>query len=132
MNEIGPVDNNVAKVVRVEPTIKLELKVSLSALDIGIDVWVKVAKHVLAALKAPVNTIVIGYNKVHELIEIEAEKSRARIRKTKLIEVAKIYEEGKREVQRPGWPGSEQAKQRLLAALDRSLDEHLERIIQYG
>ena len=79
----------------------------------------------------PIKEFVVHVMEFRDALIIEGEKSKARIQTGKLIEVTKVYEHSKRDVE--NMPNlSSEAKQKLIARLDRALDLHIDKIIEYS
>ena len=98
-------------------------------------IWMSIARVFLYSIDklilTPVKNLILHVNQFRETIIIEWETSKARIQTGKLIEVTKVYEQKKSEVE--NLPNlSIEAKQKLIARLDRALDLHMDRIIEYG
>ena len=77
---------------------------------------------------SPVKNLIIHVNQFRESLIVEFEASRARINKAKIIEVTKVYEQGKTDVE--SMPLSFQAKQKLIERLDKALDIQVDKIIE--
>jgi hypothetical protein len=124
----------------------IELKDSSLGLSVGFDfatdllmlkfsnnIWLSIARVFLYSIDklilTPIKNIILHVNQFREAIIIEWETSKARIQTGKLIEVTKVYEQKKSEVENLNL--SIEAKQKLIARLDRALDLHMDRIIEY-
>lgn len=97
-------------------------------------IWFAIARVIIRGidkiLLGSLSSIVFRVIQFRESIVIEWEVSKARIRVGKLIEVTKVYEKGKQDVE--GMSLNLADKQKLIGNLDIMLDKHISHIIEYG
>jgi hypothetical protein len=116
-------------------SIAFQLSTELLNFKLSDSIWFSIGRILLKAIDKlflnPVKALVVHVMEFRDELIIEGEKSKARIQAGKLIEVTKVYEQSKSDVD--NLPNlSAEAKQRLIARLDRALDLHMEKIIEYG
>lgn len=116
-------------------TVAFDFAADLLKFSFSESVWFSIARVFLLTIDkllfTPIKKFVLHVNQFREAIIIEWETSKARIQTGKLIEVTKVYEQKKSEVE--NLPNlNYEAKEKLIARLDRALDLHMEKIIEYG
>lgn len=116
-------------------SIAFQLSTELLNFKLSDSIWFSIGRILLKAIDKlflnPVKAFVVHVMEFRDELIIEGEKSKARIQAGKLIEVTKVYEQRKSDVD--NLPNlSIEAKQKLIARLDRALDLHMEKIIEYG
>ncbi len=103
--------------------------------DIGNSIWDSIARVIMSSIGKLYETLpknlIFNVSQSQGYVVIESESSAIRIQKEKLIEVVKIYERSKKEVEEmPNLSFS--AKQRLIEKLDVALDTHIGLILNYN
>jgi hypothetical protein len=115
-------------------TVAFDIPTSILEFNFSGNIWLSIARCIIKAidkiLLTPVKSLVFQVNRFREDIIVEWEKSKARIKANKLIAVAIVYEQKKLEVEK--FCFTTEAKQKLIARLDRALDMQLEQIIEYS
>ncbi len=116
-------------------SIAFQVSAELLKFNLSDSIWFSIGRMLLKALDKlflnPVKELVVHVMEFRDSLIIEGEKSKARIHTGKLIEVTKVYEQSKRDVD--NLPNlSVEAKEKLIARLDRALDIHMEKIIEFG
>lgn len=115
-------------------TVAFDFATDLLKVSFSENIWFAIARVVINSIDkiflTPLRTFIVRVNQFRESIIIEWETSKARIRTGKLIEVTKVYEKGKTDVE--NLPLSLGSKQKLIKNLDIMLDKHVNRIIEYG
>ncbi|MDP2365690.1 MAG: hypothetical protein Q8M94_18225 [Ignavibacteria bacterium] len=98
-------------------------------------IWLSIARVILKAIDklflTPAKEFIVHVMEFRDSLIIEGEISKARIQAGKLIEVTKVYEQSKRDVDNLSNLSIE-ARQKLVNRLDRALDLHIDKIIEYG
>jgi hypothetical protein len=116
-------------------SIAFQLSTELLNFKLSDSIWFSIGRILLKAIDklflTPVKAFVVHVMEFRDELIIEGEKSKARIQAGKLIEVTKVYEQKKNDVENL-LNLSIEAKQKLIARLDRALDLHMEKIIEYG
>lgn len=116
-------------------TVGFDFAVGLLHYQFSENIWLSIARVIIKALDKvllqPIKNFIFHVNQFREDIIIEWEASKARIKARSLVEVAKIYEQEKAKVERES-TFSYEAKQKLIARLDRSLDLHMDKIVEYA
>lgn len=115
-------------------TVAFDFATDLLKVSFSENIWFAIARVVINSIDkiflTPLRTFIVRVNQFRESIIIEWETSRARIRTGKLIEVTKVYEKGKADVE--NLLLSLESKQKLIKNLDIMLDKHVNQIIEYG
>jgi hypothetical protein len=116
-------------------SIAFQVSAELLKFNFSDSIWFSIGRMLLKALDKlflnPVKELVVHVMEFRDALIIEGEKSKARIHTGKLIEVTKVYEQSKRDVD--NLPNlSTEAKEKLIARLDRALDLHMDKIIEFG
>jgi hypothetical protein len=116
-------------------SIAFHFSAELLKFNFSENIWFSIGRLLLKAVDKlfldPVKGFVVHVMEFRDALIIEGEKSRARIQTGKLIEVTKVYEQAKCEVENLAGLSGE-AKQKLIIRLDRMLDLHMDQIIEYG
>lgn len=116
-------------------SIAFHLSTELLKFNFSDSIWFSIGRMLLKAIDklflTPIKEFVVHVMEFRDALIIEGEKSRARIQVGKLIEVTKVYEQSKSDVN--NLPNlSSEAKEKLIDRLDRALDQHMEKIIEYS
>jgi len=116
-------------------TVSFDFVTDLLQYKFGDSIWFSIARIILKSINrlilTPIKNLILHINQFREAIIIEWETSKARIQSGKLIEVTKVYEQQKNNVEDlPNLSG--EAKRKLISNLDKALDQHIERIIEYA
>ena len=115
-------------------TVAFDFASKLTKFRFNDSIWLSIARVIIKALDiliiSPIKNIVLRIWEIRDEIIIAWEKSKARVQAQKLVEVTYIYEEKKKEVQ-DSQDFSQEAKQKLIANLDRALDSQVDKIIQF-
>lgn len=116
-------------------SIAFQLSAELLKFKFSDSIWFSIGRILLKAIDKlflnPIKEFTVHVMEFRDELIIEGEKSKARIQAGKLIEVTKVYEQRKSDVD--NLPNlSAEAKQKLISRLDRALDLHMEKIIEYG
>ncbi len=116
-------------------SIAFQVSAELLKFKFSDSIWFSIGRILLKAIDKlflnPIKEFVVHVMEFRDELIIEGEKSKARIQAGKLIEVTKVYEQRKSDVE--NLPNlSPEAKQKLISRLDRALDLHMEKIIEIG
>jgi hypothetical protein len=115
-------------------TVAFDFASEILRLNFNDNIWFAIARVLLKginkAILTPIRHVIFHVNQFRETISIEWEKSKANIRAGKLVEVTKIYEKHKSEVDSLSL--TSEAKQKLIRNLDIMLDKHVAQIIEMG
>lgn len=102
--------------------------------DISNSIWNSIARVIFSSIhrlyKTLPKNLVFNVSQSQGYVVIESETSAIRIQKAKLIEVIKIYEQSKSEVEAMAGLSFE-AKQRLIERIEVALDMHMDKILKY-
>lgn len=115
-------------------TVAFDFATDLLRFNFTDSIWFAIARVIITSLDkvflTPLRSIIVRVIQFRESIVIEWAASRARIRVGQLIEVTKVYEKGKKDVE--GLPLSPESKQKLIGNLDAMLDKHIREILEYA